>query len=195
MKIRKTKSGQAASKQKPWKYEQQMAFLLPYLQERDTLSSIPVDFMQPSTSSAGDYSPTTVATPPISSPTADETTDEVEETEDSHPKPPPTKKKSTDYQSPSAQLMKFMIDSHEKQQKSRATESVNRTPPEKRHPIRNFLDSIGDTIMTFSKMEQHIAKDKIYNIISEMEFEHLVNANSSQSISDRSPSLSPDPSV
>ena len=168
-----------------------MAFLLPYFQERDTLSSIP---MEPPTSGAGDYSPATVATPSIASPPEDE----VEEVEGCHQNPPPAKKKKkTDYQSPSAQLMRFVIDSHEKQQQqqqSRVEEMSN--PPEKRHPIRNFLESIGDTIITFSKMEQHIAKDKIYNIISEMEFENIANATCSNRSSDgESSSLSRDPSL
>lgn len=171
-----------------------MALLLPYFQERDTLSRIPMGLMEPSTSGAGDHSPATVATPPTTSPT-EETTNDVEEIEESHHNLLP-QKKSRDYQSPSAQLMKFMIDSHKKQQQqSRFNRIVNRNPPEKRHPIRNFLDSIEDTIITFYKMEQHIAKDKIYDMISEMEFEHLVNASSSKSISDGESSLSPDQSV
>ncbi|XP_049764321.1 uncharacterized protein LOC126092642 [Schistocerca cancellata] len=41
--IKKTKSGQAATPKKPWKYEEIMAFLRPYMLERETVSNITVD--------------------------------------------------------------------------------------------------------------------------------------------------------
>ena len=41
-KRRQTKSGQAASKIKKWKFEDKMAFLLPFMQERETLSNLEV---------------------------------------------------------------------------------------------------------------------------------------------------------
>lgn len=39
-KKRETKSGQAASKIKKWKFEDEMSFLLPFMQERDTCSNL-----------------------------------------------------------------------------------------------------------------------------------------------------------
>ncbi|XP_047108382.1 transcription factor Adf-1-like [Schistocerca piceifrons] len=41
--IKKTKSGQAAIPKKPWKYEEIMAFLRPYMLERETVSNITAD--------------------------------------------------------------------------------------------------------------------------------------------------------
>ncbi|XP_047098372.1 transcription factor Adf-1-like [Schistocerca piceifrons] len=41
--IKKTKSGQAAILKKPWKYEDIMAFLRPYMLEREPVSNIIVD--------------------------------------------------------------------------------------------------------------------------------------------------------
>nr|CAI5854722.1 unnamed protein product [Callosobruchus analis] len=40
IKARKTKSGEAAKKIRPWKLEQQMAFLLPHITERPQISNI-----------------------------------------------------------------------------------------------------------------------------------------------------------
>jgi len=37
---RETKSGQAASQNKKWKFEDEMSFLLPFMQERDTYSNL-----------------------------------------------------------------------------------------------------------------------------------------------------------
>lgn len=41
IKARKIKSGAAAQKIRPWKFEQQMAFLLPHIEERTQVSSVP----------------------------------------------------------------------------------------------------------------------------------------------------------
>lgn len=39
-KRRQTKSGQSATKVIPWKYDQEMSFILPYLESRSTLSNV-----------------------------------------------------------------------------------------------------------------------------------------------------------
>lgn len=41
-KKRDTKSGQAATKIKKWKYDNEMSFLTPYIKERETITSVEV---------------------------------------------------------------------------------------------------------------------------------------------------------
>ncbi|XP_046994185.1 uncharacterized protein LOC124606253 [Schistocerca americana] len=142
--IKKTRSGQAAIPKKPWKYEEIMAFLRPYMLERETVSNITVDICSEDESNSE-----------VSSPIPDIEYNSDLRSETSRPvmqkrSQSGNKRRTTD--SASASMMNYIL----------------ATQPKEDH-IDSFLSGICASIKRLSPLRQIQAKDEIYRIVSDLE--------------------------
>jgi len=166
LKKKETVSGQAAKKIKKYKYEDQLSFLRPYFQERDTISNIHYD---------------------ESNTDADEGLENVENDESFEinvvDKPEITendrsivnrsasgkmKKRSCEEQpieSASSILMKYFIKENEKDLKEKSPSA---------DPVDSFLNGIGVTMKTFTPYYLNLAKSKIFSIVQDIDMQQIM---------------------
>ncbi|KAK5640218.1 hypothetical protein RI129_011029 [Pyrocoelia pectoralis] len=179
LKTKKTVSGQAAMKKKKWKYADELSFLMPYFQERETISNISPENESDKVTTVEDNdneNEREVSWEQGSS-TALEN-EELSQLSQSQNrvtpfKPPsvlkPKKAKvshSQPAESPSTALMKYIISKNEQ--------------PTSTNAVDAFLAGIGETIKTFPPVYQNMAKSKIFNIVSEIELQLLAPARPQQ---------------
>lgn len=164
MQKRKTKTGQAAENSKKYKYEDQLQFLLPYSNDRDTLTNVPLQ----ETSALTEQIDAIEEAPP-------------EEPNDAETNQPQTSSSvagrifrgrskvgrsqntATPPDTPSALLMKYILDKND-------PENVTQVPP---HDIDTFLAGIASTMKKLNPYNQHIAKGRIFNVVHELESQEL----------------------
>lgn len=77
------------------------------------------------------------------------------------------KKKLEKTETPSSVLMKYLVESDKQETKVTAND----------HPIDIFFNSLAATVKTFSPEYQHMAKSKLFNVVSELEWAHLQSKN------------------
>jgi len=58
--------------------------------------------------------------------------------------------------------MKYLVESDKQETKATAND----------HPIDIFFNSLAATVKTFSPEYQHMAKSKLFNVVSELEWAH-----------------------
>jgi hypothetical protein len=147
-----------------------MSFLLDYLQERDALSNVSEEtqFVNSGSFECED------GVAEVESNAEQKSAEPSEETEANSGSPsnktpafksPPVRRSkkmnlSQTEESPSTSLMKYITKKHEDDNKSN-------------HLIDAFLSGIGETIKTFPPIYQHMAKSKIFNIVSDIEMQLL----------------------
>ncbi|XP_067625847.1 uncharacterized protein [Eurosta solidaginis] len=152
IKKRKTRSGDGASACKRWKYERQMEFLRPYIQERQTKTNF-----QRSESAYESFNEEflqdddTISLPRTSSSTTRTST--------------PSAKKRTHQSQPSVAsvLQNFLTSRQTEVPQSTATGS----------PIHSFFKAMADSVSVLPLDLQLKAKNKVFSIVSEVEEEHL----------------------
>lgn len=77
------------------------------------------------------------------------------------------KKKLEKIDTASSVLMKYLVESDKQETKVTANN----------HPIDIFFNSLAATVKTFSPEYQHMAKSKLFNVVSELEWSHLQSKN------------------
>lgn len=77
------------------------------------------------------------------------------------------KKKLEKTETASSVLMKYLVESDKQETNVTAND----------HPIDIFFNSLAATVKTFSPEYQHIAKSKLFNVVSELEWAHLQSKN------------------
>lgn len=77
------------------------------------------------------------------------------------------KRKFEKTETASSVLMKYLVESDKKETKETAND----------HPIDIFFNSLAATVKTFSPEYQHMAKSKLFNVVSELEWAHLQSKN------------------
>ncbi|KAL1488756.1 hypothetical protein ABEB36_014555 [Hypothenemus hampei] len=176
-KRRMIKSGQAAIKAKKYKFEEQLGFLVPYMEERTTYSNVvendsqtlPVHNctdddqnlliednneanveinMYEDTVNSSNYDTTEI---PIS---IDKTQKIIHYQIKNKP--------NTNTESASSVLMKFILQKNE-----------GPSPPEQIHVVDAFLSALAPTLKSFSPYYLNIVKSKIFSIVQEAELDIL----------------------
>ncbi|KAL1488156.1 hypothetical protein ABEB36_015114 [Hypothenemus hampei] len=154
LKNRKCKSGDGATKRKKWKFESQMDFLRPYLQERATKSNI--ECIRTTMSDDNDTSETS-------------TLDIISTSSEAgnSPLPPSSKKKKKTQptQTPSvANVLQNYLDSRP----VAAAPSIDRGSP-----IHSFFKAMADYVTALPPDRQFKIKNKVYTIVSDAEYENM----------------------
>lgn len=179
-------SGQKTKYLKKWKYELEMNFLKPYMKERETISSVEAQSDVEKNSSATEDEETfsenetnqsnNIAMESISSPNENITHSIPPAPSGTFCKPQPKKimtpkkrKKPecrTTSESASSHLMKYIIEKEKEEEvKSNKKTEIN--------VIDQFFQSMSLTVKQFSPYHQHLAKTRVFSVISELELEHL----------------------
>uniref|UniRef100_A0A6P7F6Y0 Uncharacterized protein LOC114327210 n=1 Tax=Diabrotica virgifera virgifera TaxID=50390 RepID=A0A6P7F6Y0_DIAVI len=173
-KARETKTGQAAIKRKKWRYEEELAFLLPYMKDKERISSFPDiaenasdmehlnedsihDENEGGNGEAEQNTSQSVSTTPVSVPS----TSGIITKKSAQKKTTRTSKESA-----SAVLMQYILSKKEEEQR----EPQN---PKKDH-IDLFFDSIKATVRNFSPADYQLAKRIIFNTVSDIENKYIV---------------------
>lgn len=148
IKRRKGRSGEAATKNKIWKYEQQMEFLRPFFQERNSVTNL-------------EESVTT---------DEDKKDDNLMENVDSPGQDTPpwstslskkvTKRKKT------SQLEVAAV-------QSIYLEKRTATDPRSEDPVHSFFSAMADTVKHLPPSLQLKVKNKVYAVVSEAEYENI----------------------
>ncbi|VVC43314.1 MADF domain [Cinara cedri] len=183
LKKKRTKSRQTAGKQKKWKYEDRMSFVIPFFKERDAYSNIASPESASEESNDEDISNQNNN---ITEKDADEVVESKRETtpkcnrikESLSTKTKSTKKmkKSISYCSNAEKISKpetaspvsmaYVLDSENDKPKAISCAS---------HPIDVFFQGLAATVKTFSPEYQHVAKNKLFAIVSDLEWAKLQN--------------------
>ncbi|KAK5643305.1 hypothetical protein RI129_007150 [Pyrocoelia pectoralis] len=169
-----TKSGQASEKRKKWKYEDCMSFIIPFFKERETQSNIaePGSSNEESNDEVADVIE-------HSSDAAESAAEQIGEVPKKFPKQSsksPKKnsvkrssktKKLNHTETASSVLMQYLVESDKQETKESSD-----------HPIDIFFKGLAATVKTFSPEFQHMAKSKLFNDVSEIEWRYLQSQNS-----------------
>lgn len=162
-----------------------MNFLKPYMKERETVSSIEAQSdVEKNSSDAEDdenfsenetNQSNNIAMESISSPDENITHSTLPEPSQTFCVPQPKKimtpkkrkKKEccTTSESASSQLMKYIIEKEKEEVKSNNKTEIDL--------IDKFFQSMSLTVKQFSPYHQHLAKTRVFSVISELELEHL----------------------
>ncbi|XP_046386245.1 uncharacterized protein LOC124156009 [Ischnura elegans] len=166
MKSKRVKGAHAAENKKKWKYEDEMSFLLPFLQERDAVPFLlPLDEFNNCNDGEMGESQTMYA--------MEESVDDVKEKDDQEP---PSKTQERERGTPdihrrrgrrkllprrslSAVLMKYVME------KSKIASKTDQ--------IDNFFQSVAASVRTLTPIRQNLVKSKIFTIVSEIELDQL----------------------
>lgn len=196
---RRTKSGQSVKAMKKYRYEEDLQFLIPYIQDRATISSIEDD-NESTTNETEEKEKMNVVV-------SGETSEQIHESTD----PPPTplyQPNTTSSRHDDSQSASFMnkdkrphnrINTHN----LRSIRSMKRIPQKNASntlmrylideeksrteidPIEAFFLGLIPTIKPFSPYYQHIAKGRFFSVIQELEYEQIRQSHPS------SPTLQP----
>lgn len=188
-----TVSGQKAKNLKKWKYESEMEFLKPYMKERDTISSVEpksdveksssdseneLNFSKNEINKSGNITMESIISPEEN--IANSTPSEGYHPSELSPKfckPPPKKimtakkrKKNEGHassESASSLLIRYIIEK-EKKEEIKANTEKNEI-----NLIDQFFQNMGSTVKQFSPYHQHLAKTRVFSVISELELDHI----------------------
>jgi len=175
-----TVSGQKAKIFKKWKYESEMEFLKPYMKERETVSSVDTksDVEESSSDSENEINKSSnITVDSINSPEENITNSTPSELSPKFSKPQPKKimtpkkrKKNEGHassESASSHLMRYIIEK-EKKEEIKANTEKNEIDV-----IDQFFQNMGSTVKQFSPYHQHLAKTRVFSVISELELDHI----------------------
>lgn len=180
-KKRETKSGQPALKIKKWKFEDEMSFLLPFIQERDTCSNLKDvsedELNEDEYNDKNDDRDDRNDKADYKDDNVDEKESHIEDEKKKKQKEinkkiitKMTKDKGNRYQTQpevaSAVVMKYLLD------KKIAKAQI--TPIQQPSAIDMFFSSIAATVKTFSPYYQNIAKSQIFSIITNLEMKQIM---------------------
>lgn len=191
MNKRKSKSGQGAAVIKKYKYEEILSFLLPHVQERQTITNIESEneLTQDETEPMQSTQATTVHEEEIAN--VDQRQQEQEPSVILQPNSTPLTDPKTTLQS-TAQTARFnkrnrrSVPNHQPQPYASNTlmEYIlknNEIPNQDINPIDAFFNGLAATIKKFSPYYQHVAKGKIFAVVQDLEWEQLQSAEPSTS--------------
>lgn len=179
---RKTKSGQAAKKSKPYRFENQLQFLLEFMEERETKGNVgsrPDSENGEFTDDNEEETPltTNIVSPPQSSnqPSTppfeghSTTSNDIPSTSvPSFARPNPvTGRKKNQNESAASALMKYVI---EKNEGTKNTPTVTLD-----NPIDCFLFGISATLKSMPPYFPHLAKSEIFSTVQKYELQMLQN--------------------
>ncbi|XP_031357193.1 transcription factor Adf-1-like [Photinus pyralis] len=177
-KRRETKSGQAASKIKKWKFEDEMSFLLPFMQERDTCSNLKDVSDDDDENNEEESQETEDDGKNKLDDDGINNTDDVDgqlHIEDGRKEKELSRKivnaarrkgtrNQTQPETASAVMMKYLL--NKKATKEQSTQQPN--------AIDTFFSSIATTVKSFSPYHQNVAKSHIFSIVSDLEMKQIV---------------------
>ncbi|XP_054261355.1 uncharacterized protein LOC128996348 [Macrosteles quadrilineatus] len=183
----KTKSGQAATSKAKYKYESMLEFLIPFIGDRKTLSNVPDEEGDLSTTNDDSQLPNFPEDMQETQQTLDGGYADESEIQEPLQAPPPTtpasrpsvvkknalpnrKRKHPNIQlktqqSASSQLMAYIL--AEKEAENPSQQSAEK------HPVDAFLAGIAPSLKALDPALQISAKGKIFNIVQECELEQL----------------------
>lgn len=174
---------------KKYKYEETLQFLIPYIQDRDTISIIEDDNELTTNKTEGEERTNIVA--------SNETLEQIHESTDS----PPTslhQLTSTSSRRGDSHSVSFTnVDQRHRNRvnvrKLRSIRAMKQVRPQKKasntlmkylieqkeksrtelHPIEAFFQGLIPTVKRFSPYYQHIAKGRIFSLVQELEYEQI----------------------
>lgn len=173
LKKKKTKSGQAGNIEKKWKYEDCMAFLIPFFKERETIGNVEPEGRasceEPEADGMFDSSNEETAAASQSQ----ELRKSVPQEARAFSNPPVSgtrthsvsKKRGEVKETASSLVMKYLLENNEKEKESTSNYSAD--------PIHAFFIGIAATVKQFSPLRQNLAKSKVFSIISSLEYEQI----------------------
>lgn len=190
-KRRETKSGQAALKIKKWKFEEEMSFVVPYMQERDTCTNLIdiSDDVNEDGPNEKEYDDKNEEEGDDRSDDKDDDKDDGIDGEDVNESLIEDEKKKkqkeikrkvitkvarnsgnkcqTQSESASAVMVKYLLE--------KIIANARITPPTPQpSAIDTFFSSIAATVNNFSPYYQNIAKSQIFSIISELKMKQIM---------------------
>ncbi|XP_025409208.1 uncharacterized protein LOC112682735 [Sipha flava] len=183
IKKKKTKSVQAADIQKKWKYEDCMSFVIPFFKERETYSNILS--LESACEESNDEN--------ISNKNDNTTNNDVLNEDEESEKETTLKRKVMESQ----KKMKISASYYSKKKKNNKPQTAssvlmkyilgNETNDEPnatfyKHPIDTFFQGLAATVKTFSPEYQHMAKNKVFGIVSDLEWAQLQNKSANPQI-------------
>jgi len=172
LKKKVTVSGQAAKKMKNYKYEDQLSFLKPFFQERDTISNI--NYEESNTDDEGlgnaengqdeSFEVNVVDKPEI---TENDTATDFQNSAVNRFGSGKIKKRCEEkpVESASSILMKYFIKDNEKELKEKSPSA---------DPVDSFLNGISVTMKTFTPYYLNLAKSKIFSIVQDIDMQQIM---------------------
>jgi len=175
-----TKSGQKSKFIKKWKYEDEMQFLKTHLKERETISNVGIvsdedeDSFEPDKGPEEEYQPQHQDTEPVidnntdifDSQSSPNTSVNQSTSKDFRKKTAlPKKNVSNSSESASSTLMKYILEKKDEEQLEEKKKESS--------AMDQFFLSMCSTVKQFSPYNQHLAKTKIFSIVSEIELDSL----------------------
>ncbi|XP_014260382.1 uncharacterized protein LOC106673010 isoform X1 [Cimex lectularius] len=180
---RKTKSGQAAKKSKPYRFENQLQFLLEFMEERETKGNIGLhpdsengefndDNEEETRLTNNIVSPPQSSNQPSSPPFEEHptTSNDIPSTSAAcfaRPTPVTGRKKTPQHETAASALMKYVIENNEGK-KNTPTVTLD-------NPIDCFLFGISATMKSMPPYLQHLAKSEIFSTVQKYELQMLQN--------------------
>ncbi|XP_069689134.1 uncharacterized protein [Periplaneta americana] len=176
LKKKMTRSGQAAEMNRKWKYEDCMSFIIPFFKERATHNNrASPENMDEELDNEGEK-----AFEQNNEDVTENPTEEVENEPLIAPKlcniimpsniPVPRSshvRRASKMETASSTLMDYLIDSNRCESVATSSASSNA------HPIDLFFNGLAATVKTFSPEYQHLAKSKLFAVVSELEWAQL----------------------
>ncbi|XP_029344030.1 uncharacterized protein LOC107884042 [Acyrthosiphon pisum] len=152
-----------------WKYEESMSFVIPFFKERETQSNIAEpDSLSDGSNDEQEGMKSVVITGETSEKNSNNNINkQCTSSQKSSTRYSLNKRKFEKTETASSVLMKYLVESDKKETKETAND----------HSIDIFFNSLAATVKTFSPEYQHMAKSKLFNIVSELEWAHLQSKN------------------
>lgn len=170
-----SKSGDPAPKIRKWKYEEEMSFLLPFYQERETLTNISIAGEE---SEVNDITEDDNISDHITQEAEQTTNVAVDENSANEERSTATNTATTSAArkiysknkkkvpvSASSVLMEYIIKNNSSQER----DTIRREKDE----VDKFFESMAATVKKLTPINIAVAKSKIFAIVSELEFEEL----------------------
>ncbi|XP_076164977.1 uncharacterized protein LOC143145465 [Ptiloglossa arizonensis] len=157
---KRTVSGQ----NRKWRYDQEMSFLLPRLQERDNWSNVSEEIESEEAK-------------PLE---AEESVNQYKDDQSGQQRPldplfiEPELNSSSSRDETVVATYRPPSMSRSKKSKAKQKDETSSISSSSKHPMDAFLYGVGQTIKTFPPIYQHMAKLKIFNIVSDIEMQLLM---------------------
>lgn len=160
LKARQTKSGQASTKTKPWRLEQQMSFMKPFLAERQQQSNYPTTEDIVNTEAAPEVTVTAAASPSSAS------------TSSAAPSPLPSNTSTTSQSSKKRKCSSNNATATSVALQEYLNYKKTKTHEQKDH-LTKYFQAVEETVRTFPAMLQIEVKSKISEILHQAELQNL----------------------
>ena len=190
---RKEKSAEGAKNIKPWKYENEMAFVTRFLLEKRK-NYVEIISDEDSDNADDSQAENNTSEKPDTNNEDEETAASVSDSSstsslDEVPQKEPQKEPEINKTTKRNPVKRKLVQSASAVLMAKLLEEQNKEPPRGHDELDRFFLSISDTVKKFSPYVQAVLKNRIFSLVSEMELQQLAPSSSSTYVSNSSAQL------